>query len=88
MVNKAVNQVDFLSTIQPEMRQVEALMRIQADGYHIELEAALGHLLSSGGKRVRPAITLLMGGLLGADQIRLITLAAAIELSSHRDTCA
>ena len=55
-------------------------MRSQSDGYHPDLGAALAHLLSSGGKRVRPTVALLTGGMLGADTERLVTLAAAIEL--------
>jgi geranylgeranyl pyrophosphate synthase len=55
-------------------------MRSQSDGHHPDLGAALSHLLSSGGKRVRPAVALLAGGMLGADPGRLVTLAAAIEL--------
>ena len=55
-------------------------MRFQAEGHHPELGAALNHLLGSGGKRVRPAVALLTGGMLGAERERLITLAAAIEL--------
>lgn len=55
-------------------------MRSQSNGHHPDLGAALDHLLSSGGKRVRPAVALLAGGMLGADPGRLITLAAAIEL--------
>lgn len=55
-------------------------MRAQSDGNHPDLGAALDHLLSSGGKRVRPAVALLTGHMLGADPDRLITLAAAIEL--------
>ena len=55
-------------------------MRAQAEGHHPDLGAALEHLLSSGGKRVRPAVALLTGGMLGADHERLITLSAAIEL--------
>ncbi len=55
-------------------------MQVQAQGHHSELEAALEHLLSSGGKRVRPAVTLLTGSMLGADEEHLITLSAAIEL--------
>jgi geranylgeranyl pyrophosphate synthase len=66
--------------VQPEMQQVEILMRAQAEERHPELEAALKHLLASGGKRVRPALSLLMGELLGAGRERLITLAASIEL--------
>jgi geranylgeranyl pyrophosphate synthase len=55
-------------------------MIAQTDGYHPDLKAALEHLLSSGGKRVRPAVALLTGAMLGADVERLITLGAAIEL--------
>ena len=55
-------------------------MQVQAQGHHPELEAALEHLLSSGGKRVRPAVTLLTGCMLGANEEHLITLSAAIEL--------
>ncbi len=55
-------------------------MRSQGEGQHPDLNAALSHLLSSGGKRIRPAITLLTGEMLGADQERIVTLAAALEL--------
>jgi geranylgeranyl pyrophosphate synthase len=60
--------------------QVEDLMRTQADDKHPDLRAALQHLLSSGGKRVRPAAVLLTGGMLGGDTDKLVTLSAAIEL--------
>jgi len=62
------------------MRQVEELMRAQADEHHPELRAALHHLLASGGKRIRPTLGLLAGNMLGADRDKLITLAAAVEL--------
>jgi len=62
------------------MRQVEELMRAQADGHHPELRAALHHLLGAGGKRIRPTLVLLTGNMLGADPDKLITLAAAVEL--------
>jgi geranylgeranyl pyrophosphate synthase len=55
-------------------------MREQADGHHPDLFMALEHLLSSGGKRVRPAVALLTGAIYGADPERLVTLGAAIEL--------
>lgn len=55
-------------------------MLAQADGHNPDLGAALEHLLSSGGKRIRPAVALLTGGMLGADPDRLVTLGAAIEL--------
>lgn len=52
-------------------------------GWLAELPAvgdAIDRLLDSGGKRIRPTLVLLAGGLLGADQERTITLAAAAEL--------
>ncbi|MBP1702482.1 MAG: polyprenyl synthetase, partial [Chloroflexi bacterium] len=55
-------------------------MHSQADRHHPELGAALEHLLSSGGKRIRPAVALLTGGMLGANSEQLVTLGAAIEL--------
>lgn len=55
-------------------------MLAQADQHHPDLGNALEHLLSSGGKRIRPAVALLTGSMLGADIERLITLGAAIEL--------
>lgn len=75
-----MNQVNFFSPIQSRIQNVEDRMREQPDGHHPELYAALEHLLSSGGKRVRPAVALLTGGMYGADPDRLVTLGAAIEL--------
>ena len=80
MVSYPSSSVNFLQPVQEQLLQVEALMRAQADQHHPDLGAALQHLLASGGKRVRPAVALLTGGMLGADSNRLITLAASIEL--------
>jgi geranylgeranyl pyrophosphate synthase len=70
----------FITPVQDKVQLVEARMLAVSNGHHPELKAALDHLLSSGGKRVRPVVALLTGGMLGADPERLITLAAAIEL--------
>ena len=59
---------------------MEVLLRSQSDGAHPDLGIALEHLLSSGGKRLRPALGLLTAQMLGAPHDRLITLAAAVEL--------
>lgn len=72
--------VTFLDPVQEGINQVEKRMLGQTDGLHPELLAALRQLLGAGGKRIRVAVTLLMGGLLHADRTDLITLAAAIEL--------
>lgn len=65
---------------QEEISAIEAMILAQADGYQKDLKAALEHLLSSGGKRVRPTLTVYVGRMLGADRQQLLTMAAAIEL--------
>jgi geranylgeranyl pyrophosphate synthase len=70
----------FYNSIRDQINQVELLMRAQAKGHHSDLGAALNHLLTSGGKRIRPAVALLSGKMLGADTGRLVTLAAALEM--------
>lgn len=51
-----------------------------SSGYHPDLMAALDHLMAAGGKRIRPIITLLMGMMMGAEEEKLISLGASIEL--------
>lgn len=72
-------EATFIDLVQDRIAKVEEKIRSQGEGHHPVLGAALGHLLSSGGKRIRVAVTLLSGQMLGADEDRLITLAAAIE---------
>jgi geranylgeranyl pyrophosphate synthase len=55
-------------------------MRKQAEDYHSDLQKAIDIILSSGGKRIRAAITLLVGKMLDADRGLNITLASAIEM--------
>ena len=55
-------------------------MRRQAEEYHPDLGAAMELLISAGGKRIRPALTILTGKMLGGQEECLITLATAIEL--------
>lgn len=75
-----LDHINFIAPIQERIQLVEEKMRSQSYGYHPALGEALEHLLSSGGKRVRPAVALLTGGMYGADAERLVTLGAAIEL--------
>lgn len=67
-------------TIQPKISLIENKMISQTDGYHPDLKAALKVILSSGGKRIRPLIILLIGDLLNGPNDQLINLATAIEL--------
>ncbi|HQP60039.1 MAG TPA: polyprenyl synthetase family protein [Anaerolineaceae bacterium] len=72
--------ITFLNLVHDELLEVETLIRAQAEGYHQDLQAALNHLLGSGGKRVRPAITLLISRILHAPHEKMINLAGSIEL--------
>jgi geranylgeranyl pyrophosphate synthase len=75
-----LSHVASLDLIQAEIRLVEDRMLAQSNRHHPELQAALKHLIASGGKRIRPAVTLLVGEMLQGDLERLVTLAAAIEM--------
>lgn len=55
-------------------------MRSHTDEAHPDLRAALEHLLSAGGKRIRPTMGLLIGNMLAAPLEKLINLGAAVEL--------
>lgn len=66
--------------VKPDILEMEILIRNQVNNYHEDLGTALNLLLSSGGKRVRPTITLLSGKCLQANPQKLITMAASIEL--------
>ncbi len=70
----------FFDLVRAPMEAVEARMRANPGPEHPALDAAIDHLLSSGGKRIRPTVALLTAGMLGADMQRAITLSAAIEM--------
>jgi len=78
-------EATFTTPIEDRLGLVEERMRAQSDGHHSAVGAALHHLLSSGGKRIRVITTLLTGKMLGGDADKLVTLAAAIE-SLHTAT--
>jgi geranylgeranyl pyrophosphate synthase len=78
--NKSLNTGSFFTPVQKGLQEAEVLLLSQSDGAHPELVTALEHLLSSGGKRIRPALGLLTGQMLGAPHDKIITLAAAVEL--------
>ena len=76
-----MSTVTFFAPVQDGIRLVEERMRSQADAQsHPDLRAALEHLLAAGGKRVRPALGLLVGNMLGGKQETLVTLGAAVEM--------
>jgi len=75
-----ISTFQISTTIQVKIDQVEKKMLAQTDGYNSDLKSALEVLLSSGGKRIRPMIILLIGELLHGPDEKLINLATAIEL--------
>lgn len=71
----------FFTSVHEQLQFVEQRMREQAgDEQHPDLKSALEHLLSAGGKRIRPTLGLLVGNMLGAPEEKLITLGASVEL--------
>ena len=66
--------------VQERLRQAEALIYYQVDSSRSGLAGALHQLIASGGKRLRPRLVLLTGTMLGADNQKLVALAAAIEM--------
>lgn len=75
-----MDELTFIEPVKERLQKVEDRLHSQAQGYHPAMEAALKHLLSSGGKRIRPVLTLLTGGMLGTDPDRLVAMAAAVEM--------
>ncbi|MDL1912372.1 polyprenyl synthetase family protein [Chloroflexi bacterium CFX6] len=76
-----MSTVTFFTSVQDQLRFVEQRIREQAgDEHHPDLRSALEHLLSAGGKRIRPTLGLLVGNMLGAPEEKLITLGASVEL--------
>lgn len=72
--------LSFTDLVTDGLELVESRMLSGDQPRHPALGAAIEQLLGSGGKRLRPTLVLLAGGMLDADFHRAITLAAAIEL--------
>lgn len=66
--------------IQKELALVEARLRQPPPQEYRVLTAAIEHLLSSGGKRIRPALVLLVSKLYPTDVEQSVALAAAVEM--------
>jgi geranylgeranyl pyrophosphate synthase len=76
-----LSSVTFFTSVQDQLQFVEQRIRDQtSDEHHPDLRSALEHLLSAGGKRIRPTLGLLVGNMLGAPEEKLITLGASVEL--------
>ncbi len=70
----------FLEPVKEQLARVEERMHAQAQEVHPSVQAAIHHLISAGGKRLRPALGLLIGRMLDGPVEDMITLGAAVEL--------
>ena len=76
-----LSSITFFTSVQDQLKFVEERIRDQAgENHHPDLRSALEHILSAGGKRIRPTLGLLVGNMLGAPEEKLITLGASVEL--------
>lgn len=73
--------INLHTLIGDDLKAVEAKLREAGlEEQHAAITGALEHLLASGGKRVRPAVSLLTARLLGGEPEHAISLAASIEM--------
>lgn len=70
----------YLELIHDDIASIEQLMREESLNFNKDLEAAFQLLLTAGGKRIRPTLSVLCGRMFGAGLDRVHRLAAAIEL--------
>ena len=71
---------DILATVQDDLVRVDARVRSAAEVEYPLLAAVVGDIIGGGGKRIRPALMLLVARALGHDLDRVILAAAASEL--------
>jgi geranylgeranyl pyrophosphate synthase len=79
-VSERVATTELFALIQDDLASVEAKMRETALDHHPALAEAVQHLLDSGGKRVRPAVTLLTARMFDGGRAPAIAVAASIEM--------
>ncbi|HEX2171237.1 MAG TPA: polyprenyl synthetase family protein, partial [Dehalococcoidia bacterium] len=77
---KSLDTHHIFAPVQDTLPLVEEQLRLSANTDYQLLTDLLQHVLSRGGKRLRPAITLLAGRLFVDDLIRHVPLATAVEL--------
>ena len=71
---------EIIDSIRGDLQRVEeTLRRLPMIEFEV-VDEAIGHLLDSGGKRIRPTLTLLTSQLYPADSAKIIWLAAAVEM--------
>ena len=69
-----------LNLVANELALVEERMLEPDSDRHETVDHAITHLIKSGGKRIRPTVTLLISKALDADCLRAVNMAAAVEM--------
>ncbi len=72
--------LSFVDLIREDLNRVEALLRSRFPDQHKAIGMAMDHLVSGGGKRIRPTLVLLSAHLCGADLDQAVYAAAAVEM--------
>jgi geranylgeranyl pyrophosphate synthase len=75
-----LNESSFIGLVRGDLDQVEALLHRRLPDQHPAIGTALDHLVSGGGKRLRPVLVLLSAHLCGAALERAVYAAAAVEM--------
>ncbi|MEK7785298.1 MAG: polyprenyl synthetase family protein, partial [Chloroflexota bacterium] len=75
-----ISIADLFAPVRDDLNAVEDRMREYVPDQHEALTAAIDHLLASGGKRIRPAMSLLAAGIFRADSDEAVSVAASIEM--------
>ena len=76
--------------VKDDLRRVETRLHdipLRSDPDLELVTEALGHLLDAGGKRIRPALTLLTGRLYPVDSDKIVSMAAAVEMLHTATRC-
>jgi geranylgeranyl pyrophosphate synthase len=70
----------IIDSIREDLQRVEETLRTLPMIEFDVVDEAINHLLDSGGKRIRPTLTLLASQLYPADMDKVVSLAAAVEM--------
>jgi geranylgeranyl pyrophosphate synthase len=71
---------ELLSLVSEEISHVEAKMRDGVSEQYTDLQAVVDYLVGAGGKRLRPALTLMAANFYPVDKEKSYALAASVEL--------
>lgn len=79
-LNKQATRYSWLAAVQEDLEDVTAKLRSASFLDNELLDGAVNMIFEGGGKRMRPAITILVGRATDADYEKMISVAASIEL--------